>query len=316
MNAFRAYRQINLQGNVMRRIIRCGFVAILGGSVAGFSASAGAADLPGMPAKAPAPALAAAPNWSGFYLGGHGGGGWAKFQGDTFADPLHAGFAMCGPCGTSAFGAQSLSASQVSGALGGVHLGYNWQLAPRWIVGVEADWTFSGMKDERNVPLINGINGGLPPGGAVPGSNLNFHSKINSLASIRGRFGVTSGALLAYVTGGVALADIDFQASAVCGPPSCAPGGPFSGGTVAIGATRTGWVVGSGLEWQIPASAWTLRTEYLFYNLAGSDSASSQWTFPGGPFCGPAPCPTVYRFGDVSIHTARVGLSYNFGSVR
>ena len=299
----------------MRKIIRFGLAAAFGCLTANPSGVANAADLPAaMPTKAPTLAVAAVvtPSWSGFYLGGHGGVSWAKFQDNTFKDPLFAGFAMCGPCGKGAFGAQSVGAPQVSGALGGVQLGYNWQFAPRWIVGVEGDWTFSGIQDDRNVPLINGFNGVLPPGAAVAGSNLNFHTKINSLASIRGRLGVTSGSLLAYVTGGVAWADIDFHASAVCGPPSCTPGGPFSGGTVAIRTTRTGWVVGSGLEWQIPASSWTLRTEYLFYNLAGSDSASSQWTHPGGQFCGPAPCPTAYGFGDRTLHTARVGLSYKF----
>src|SRR5262245_47356685 len=69
----------------------------------GLTAAASAADL--RPAyKAPAPV--AAPynySWSGFYIGGHAGGGWTDGE---------------------------------SGFVGGGQIGYNWQLSPNWVIGV------------------------------------------------------------------------------------------------------------------------------------------------------------------------------------
>ncbi len=91
--------------------------------------AASAAD---MPAKAPvykAPIAAPVYNWTGLYVGGVAGYGWA--------DAVHCDASpapgVCGPV------------TDMKGWNAGITLGYNWQWA-NWVLGVEGDWSWANMK--------------------------------------------------------------------------------------------------------------------------------------------------------------------------
>jgi len=207
--------------------------------------------------------------------------------------------------------------------LGGLYLGYNWQFAPTWLAGVEGDFTWTDLKQSVNAPLFSdaGATSAIVP---VINSNLNFETDVKWLASLRGRVGyIVANDWLFYGTGGVAWARIDQSANASCPPTVLANGcglagvgtqAPFSDST-----TRVGFVVGGGLEWQIPASTWgrwRARVEYLYYGFDKTNNESALFVnVPGG---GPLPCvntPTCsaqYTFGNVNVQTVRVGLSYGF----
>ncbi len=92
--------------------------------------SAAAADLP-VPTKSPAPvapvayAPAAIYNWTGFYLGGHVGGGFAN---SSWSDPFS--------------GANNNFNS--SGFLGGAQVGANVQFNAL-VLGVEGDFSYTGL---------------------------------------------------------------------------------------------------------------------------------------------------------------------------
>jgi outer membrane immunogenic protein len=289
------------------------FVAVVAAIAAfGFVSSASAAD---MPAKAPAykaAPMVIAPSWAGFYIGANVGVGRMTGQTYTFADPGNAAFASCGPC-IAAYNPQSLTGSSKSGLLGGIHFGYNWQFAPMWLAGVEADAEWANLRQS-----VNNIMGtaDVP---VVPGSNLSFETKINWLASLRGRVGVIQNNWLFYATGGVAWADLKMSANASCPPPAIAGGCVFTSGTespFSVTKVRTGFVVGGGLEWQMPASQWRARGEYLFYGFNSTDSGSALFTtLPGGaplPCINTPTCSANYTFGKVNVQTARIGLSYAF----
>src|ERR1700690_3137521 len=81
------------------------------------AAPVSAADMPTR-----APVYKAAPvalfNWTGFYVGGHGGYGWGD------ADNL-----------------------APTGWFGGGQVGYHWQYAPNWVFGLEADISGSNISD-------------------------------------------------------------------------------------------------------------------------------------------------------------------------
>src|SRR5258707_15542015 len=82
--------------------------------MAGLVGAAHAADLPRqMVTKAP---VYVAPyyNWTGFYVGVNGGGGWGSASWD------------------------STGSSDVSGGLVGGTIGYNWQFGT-WVIGLEGD---------------------------------------------------------------------------------------------------------------------------------------------------------------------------------
>jgi outer membrane immunogenic protein len=80
-----------------------------------------AADLP---AKAPRQAPVAVADWTGFYIGIHGGYGWGKIEFDLPGDP-----------------------HEPTGGVFGGHAGYNWQ-AGAFVGGIEIDYSAANLKDD------------------------------------------------------------------------------------------------------------------------------------------------------------------------
>ena len=103
----------------------------------GFVGAAGAAD---MPLKAPPPPVVVN-TWTGFYIGADMGGGDWKSKSESFsqtADPALNPFGIVfDPVTNGSIGQW--------GVTGGVHAGYNWQVMPSWLVGVEGDWDPVGV---------------------------------------------------------------------------------------------------------------------------------------------------------------------------
>jgi outer membrane immunogenic protein len=101
------------------------------------AAPASAADLAARPyTKAPAYAAPASPiyNWTGFYIGGHIGGG---FPGED----------------------NVLAGSRDGTFLGGVQAGYDMQFAPNWVLGLEANYSFLSTNsniDNRGLGSVTG----------------------------------------------------------------------------------------------------------------------------------------------------------------
>jgi outer membrane immunogenic protein len=136
-----------------------------------------AADLParrGMPVKAPEPVVVAY-NWSGFYIGAHGGGGWGEkcFTFLGVDDGCH----------------------DSSGWLAGGQIGFNWQTS-NLVFGVE----FSGSAAD-----ISGDHASL----LVPTET--YRSEINSILMLTGRLGLAFDRVLLYVTGGGAWVHNKFE---------------------------------------------------------------------------------------------------------
>ena len=131
--------------------------------------SATAADLSVAPLyKAPPPAMAPAYNWSGFYLGINGGGGWGHSNWDTSSDRIG-----------------------LSGGLVGGTAGYNWQLGNA-VLGIEGDIDWANLKGTSSSTLC--------PAGCSTSDTW--------LSTVRGRAGYAFGGVLPYLTGGLALGDI------------------------------------------------------------------------------------------------------------
>src|SRR5438552_13923720 len=128
---------------------------ILGAALlAALAGPALAADMPARPyAKAPAyTAPAVVYNWTGFYIGGHVGGAFA--------------------------GNNSLQSSDAR-FLGGVQAGFDYQFAPNWVLGAEAQYSWLGSGNHNNVIF--------PAGTVVTGNTA------NQIGSVTGRAGYTWG---------------------------------------------------------------------------------------------------------------------------
>ena len=193
-------------------------------AVLGFTAVASAAD---MPVKAPAPIVAPLYNWTGPYVGIAGGYGWGN-SGQT--DPG----IVINQTVTSEDGSYAVN----GGILGGT-LGYNWQQGP-WVFGVEGDYSWADISGSSNVC---GASSPHPCG-----------TKLESLGTLRGRIGYAMGATgnwLPYVTGGLAVGELNAWDSLLS-----QSGSDF----------RAGWTVGGGVEVGITRN-WTAKIEYLYVDL-------------------------------------------------
>jgi outer membrane immunogenic protein len=154
-------------------------------ALAGLTAGAMAADLPAR-RMAPAP-FAAVPvfTWTGFYVGANVGAGWNGnnnngFNGNFFNNgnlvATSAGLVtapVVPATGNFGFGnGFGGNNNNDVGILGGVQVGYNWQVAPGngFVIGVEADVQAIGNRNNRNNGFVGLANGGL--GVAVPSSVL------------------------------------------------------------------------------------------------------------------------------------------------
>jgi outer membrane immunogenic protein len=290
-------------------------IALIAAFVAvAFTQTASAADLP---RKAPDP-ISPAPipyGWTGFYAGFDIGAGRMSQQDYTFTDLGGAAFDTCGPCGAF-YDPAALSGGSKNGLVGGFHGGYNWQFAPAWLLGVEGDLTWTNLNHS-----VTGIlsSPGFP---VVNANGLLFKTDVNWMASLRGRLGwIVNPAWLVYATGGVAWASMNQQANATCpvGVGLCVFTTGLAGAPLQLTNTQTGYVVGGGVEWQMPATAlgqWRARAEYLYYGFNNADSGSSNFIGTNGSpnvcVSVPSNCNAHYTFGNINIQTVRFGLSYAF----
>jgi outer membrane immunogenic protein len=222
----------------MRRIVLLGTTGL---ATVAFVSAALAADLP---RKAPVAPVVAAYNWTGFYIGGHGGYGW----GDTDWNFV----SSSGPVTDRA--SQSFS-HDIKGGFGGGQVGYDWQTG-QFVFGVEASWSASDI----NGTLLSTF------GGAADDV---FKTKISDFFTLTGRVGVAWDSALIYAKGGYANANIKVSTTDIVGANQ---------GSASSSERHSGWAAGGGLEWRF-AQNFSLGVEYLY--LQFNDDRHLQ-TFSGG----------------------------------
>ena len=187
-----------------------------------------------LPVKAPA--LTAVPtNWTGFYLGGHVGGGVSN---ESWADPFGS-TKMGGLVDVAGFGDTIYS----TGPLLGAQAGINWQTG-HWVVGVEGDWSATDLRGQNT--CFSGIGG------------VDCENVIKSLGSVAGRAGLAWDRALIYAKGGAAWAAV--TASVLANTAGKSNGFGASQNTV------LGWLVGGGLEYAVTGN-WSAMLEYTHIDL-------------------------------------------------
>ena len=221
-----------------------------------FAGSALASDLPSRK-EAPifVPPPPPPPLWTGFYVGANAGAGIGNSE---FADP-----------------------AQLNGVAGlpGVGAGYNWQLSPNWVAGLETDIAFRSE-------IGGGSNGLLSA----------TESDYGYLGTLRPRLGyLVTPTLLLYGTGGLAYGN------------AIAPKAYTGIGAAGLWGVRLdhndtllpGWTAGGGVEWMFHPN-WSVKVEYLYVQLAHSDplylTNAGVW-----PVCDKS-----------AMHVVRAGINYHF----
>lgn len=184
--------------------------------------TASAADLPNRKSLPIAPPPPPAFSWTGLYGGVNIGGGWSDNANQNVFLPVFPFVA---------------NESRLSGVLGGGQVGFNYQLAPMFVVGVETDFQGSSL---------NSNQGGL----------FAINRKLDWFGTVRGRGGLSlfDQRLLAYGTGGFAYGEVRRDLF-----------GDFK-------ETKTGWTAGGGVEYA-PAFLPNVsaKIEYLYTDLRSTD---------------------------------------------
>lgn len=164
-------------------------------------------------------------DWSGFYAGINGGGGWNHGCGVDFT--------VAGVAGVQPI---SSDCRDATGATAGGQIGYRWQSSP-WVFGIEAQGNWSDYK----------------------GSNVSFgafglltnRSKVAGLGLFTGQLGYTWTNVLLYVKAGGAVTKSNYD-------------GSISGTELGFDSSRDirwGGTIGAGLEYGF-APNWSAALEY------------------------------------------------------
>ncbi|ETR75654.1 membrane protein [Afipia sp. P52-10] len=227
----------------MKRVVLAAAAAVL------VAAPALAADMRAPVYKAPPPAptpVAQVYNWTGFYIGAHVGGAFA--------------------------GSNTFSGNDARFMVG-VQGGADYQFAPNWVVGIEAQYSWLPTSSDRTLAFA--------PNGAATLDN-------RGIGSVTGRLGYAIGPVLIYAKGGYAFLDRSLDVN-VGGAPAA-----FS----TSGKGKDGYTVGAGLEYMF-AQNWSVKAEYQYYDFGRT-------TFTSGP---PAIEGTSFKNDE---HTVKAGLNYRF----
>ena len=257
----------------------------------------------------PPPVLA--DNWSGVYVGLEGGYGWGKQNADGVDPGDQFDAVFTGPAGTGLtapavpplfFPDLAIPSIKQKGWLFGGFFGAQKQWG-NWVLGIEGDIDGADIKGSgastASSAVLTSIDFNFPGAGLIPvlcgpgiscvalTQNLSLDSKIDALASLRGKVGWSFAPdWLIYGTGGAAFAHtentVTSTASAAVSPSISATvigaGGStftFTNGNTPLrnasgGATMFGWALGGGVDWKLgldAGSAMVFGVEYLHYGF-------------------------------------------------
>jgi outer membrane immunogenic protein len=208
------------------------FVVALLGVTALSATAANAADM-GLKVPLRTAPVATPFTWTGCYLGGHAGAGWAYSDWTNTADTVAFGDLVAG---------QGYSQTN-AGFVGGGQIGCNYQ-ALEWVFGIEG--TFAGSTFKGNV---NNTAFGV--------ADDIFTTKIDSIATATGRLGYAWNNWLFYGKAGYAGGHVKFSVSDTVGPAT---------GSGSASNWQNGWTVGGGLEYALTAN-WIVGVEYDYVDL-------------------------------------------------
>ena len=172
-------------------------------------------------------------NWTGAYVGGQVGYLWG--EGDFISED-----------GTTA-------EVEPDGWLGGVYVGYNYQLDNNVVIGGDADFAWTGADDGATA-----FDDGGDPIGSVD-------SELEWEGAVRLRLGYAVDRFLPYVAGGVAFARL--SAEAIDG----------SGSLGSDDDTGVGWTLGAGAEYAFTDNL-VGRAEYHYTDFGDFDFAIANFT--------------------------------------
>ena len=174
------------------------------------------------------------------------------------------------------------------GFTGGGQVGYNFRTG-NIIFGVEGDISYANIDFTGRFDQIT-----VAPCCVIDRSYI-VHQTLDSLSTVRARFGYALDNVLLYATGGLAVGQVDYEYK--LNFPDIAGVAADEKSKLAVGYTG-----GAGVE--VGFGTWSLKTEYLFYNL-GDETLNAPFSVAG------VPQPFTFRPHFVTEgHVVRVGTNF------
>ena len=236
--------------------------------------------------------------WNGFYAGVNVGGGWLDASGTLTPTGCFATVGGCGPNAGGGGASRSFSRSfSPSGVIGGAQAGYNWQVSPSVVLGLETDFNGSdvGSSTSSTFSLAAPLTGT---------ATVRASAGQDFFGTLRGRVGwLATPTVLLYGTGGFAYG----QQSSSTSVTFSRAGDVYNGSKSNL---RTGWAAGGGGEWLF-APQWSVKAEYLYVDLGAGGANNIAITNPAisgvNPGAGFRSSPSSHE------NIVRVGVNYHFG---
>ena len=230
---------------------------------------------------------AQAGDFKGFYIGGSVGGahGSSDARTSTVFSPTGY-FASSSVPAIATVGVQSPSANGFSG---GGQIGYNFQ-SGNFLLGFEVDGGAMNVSQKAT-------GSATYPCCAPTAFTITQTVETTWLLTARPRVGVVAGPVLLYGTGGLAVADFDYQSLFT----DTFATAHENGGVI---EKRAGWTAGAGAEFKVNRR-WSIKGEYLYASFGSETTTSTNLTaftpriaFPSNVFTHTADLHAhVFRFG-------------------
>jgi opacity protein-like surface antigen len=238
--------------------------------------------------KAPPHPYIAPTNWTGFYAGGFLGVSEGKTDIRFVGDTTNQG-----------------NNPRVFGGLGGAEFGYNYEMANRVVLGVEADVGAQNLHGSKTCGTATGkdaagfqtVNNGFSP------AFLTCQNSSNWVATAAARVGYAWERTLFYVKVGGAWSDDNTNVSCIFGPnvgllgASCINQAGRIVGAFSNSGNRGGWLVGYGTEFDLGKN-WSAKAEYDYIDFGSRSALASDGT-------------TTLRDSG-AISQVKIGVNYRF----
>lgn len=226
-------------------------------------------------------------SWTGGYVGVNAGYAGSKFNSDINNSMSNVKPNIANPPLPSLIGTWE---DNVNGFVGGIQAGYNWQLSNGIVIGAEADFQGSDLKN---------TNSG--------GNDEDFFfrpyeitTKVQWWGTVRARLGyAATDRLLVYGTGGIAYGNVKTTYNTTAFDIM---DDSFRDIGFTNSKTKAGWVIGAGTEYAL-TNNWSVKAEYLYTDLGKSTGH--------GKLDGLIPFDSSLS-NKIKINTVRVGLNYKF----
>jgi len=235
---------------------------------------------------------AQADDWTGLYAGVNAGIAVANSKVNTNVAYSPTGYFSS--TSTPAIDASSAQKPSATGFTAGLEGGYNYQTG-NYVLGIESD-----------IGALNS-NASMSQGAAYPccaptGFTVAQTVRTNWSLTVRPRLGFVWGSVLVYATGGVAVADVKYSERFTDTFATALE-------TASKSTTQAGWTAGGGIELPI-APNWSMKAEYLYYDLGSISTTSTNLTAytPAIAF----PTNVFSHTASITANVVRVGVNFRF----